>query len=325
MRKKIVAGNWKMNNNKSETIDFIQSLKKLTLSSRVRVIIAPAFTHLAQAEEMTRESPLEVVAQNMNAEKSGAFTGEISATMLQSIGIKSVILGHSERRAYYNESDLALKDKVAAALNNDMEIIFCFGEKLSDRKRDNHFDVVKSQLTSALFGLNAHSWSNLILAYEPVWAIGTGETATPEQAQEMHAYIRSIIAEKYDELVSDYKEALEDFSKVAGFKQKWHGLALSRKERQDGTKTILINSSRAFEKAEIWCVTFSEKYFAFPGSTVKSNMATYMNLDFEKAGRDFKGVFAVSSGSNYLTEPSVLRRGGAGFVVERMGKIIFPN
>jgi triosephosphate isomerase len=203
MRTKIVAGNWKMNNNKSETSDFIQSLKKLTLSSRVRVIIAPAFTHLAQAEEMTRESRLEVVAQNMNAEKSGAFTGEISATMLQSIGIKSVILGHSERRAYYNESDLALKDKVAAALNNDMEIIFCFGEKLSDRKRDNHFNVVKSQLTSALFGLNAHSWSNLILAYEPVWAIGTGETATPEQAQEMHAYIRLIIAEKYDQSMAN--------------------------------------------------------------------------------------------------------------------------
>ena len=112
-------------------------------------------------------------------------------------------MGHSERRAYYNESDLALKDKVTAALNNDMEIIFCFGEKLSDRKRDNHFDVVKSQLTSALFGLNAHSWSNLILAYEPVWAIGTGETATPEQAQEMHAYIRSIIAEKYDQSLAN--------------------------------------------------------------------------------------------------------------------------
>ena len=153
----------------------------------------------------------------------------------------------------------------------------------------------------------------------------TSNLGAPEPIQEQPKTKEEIIAEKYDELVSDYKEALEDFSKVAGFKQKWHGLALSRKERQDGTKTILINSSRAFEKAEIWCVTFSEKYFAFPGSTVKSNMATYMNLDFEKAGRDFKGVFAVSSGSNYLTEPSVLRRGGAGFVVERMGKIIFPN
>lgn len=151
------------------------------------------------------------------------------------------------------------------------------------------------------------------------------DNETPEPIQEQPKTPEEIIAEKYDELVSDYKEALEDFSKVTGFKQKWHGLALSRKERQDGTKTILINSTRPFEKAEIWCVTFSEKYFAFPGSTVKSNMATYMNLDFEKAGRDFKGVFAVSSGSSYSTEPSVLRRGGAGFVVERIGKIIFPN
>ena len=134
-----------------------------------------------------------------------------------------------------------------------------------------------------------------------------------------------IISSQYDELVSDYKEALEDFSKVAAFKQKWHGLALSRKERQDGTKTVLVSSSRAFEKAEIWCVTFSEKYFAFPGSSVKSNMATYMNLDFEKAGRDFKGVFAIASGSTYSTEPAVLRRGGAGFVVDRIGKISFPN
>ena len=138
---------------------------------------------------------------------------------------------------------------------------------------------------------------------------------TPEQ----------IIKEKYDELVSDYSDALEDFSKVVEFKQKWQGLALTRKERQDGTKTILINSPRAFEKAEIWCLTFDEKYFAFPGSSVKFNMATYMNLDFEKAGRDFKGVFLVSSGSNYSTEPTLLRRGGAGFVVETIGKIIFPN
>ena len=138
---------------------------------------------------------------------------------------------------------------------------------------------------------------------------------TPEQ----------IIAEKYDELISEYNDVLNDFSKVAAFKQKWSGLALSRKERQDGTKTILINSSRAFEKSEIWCVTFSDKFFGLPGSSVKSNMATYMNLDFEKANRDFKGVFSVSTGSNYTTEPCVLRRGGAGFVVERVGKIVFPN
>ena len=134
-----------------------------------------------------------------------------------------------------------------------------------------------------------------------------------------------IIAEKFDEMLSDYKDSLEDFSKVAVFKQKWNGLALSRKERQDGSKTILINSSRAFEKAEIWCVNFSDKYFAFPGSSVKSNMAAYMNLDFEKASRDFKGVFAISSGSSYLSDPALLRRGGAGFVVEKPGKLIFPT
>jgi len=203
MRKKIVAGNWKMNNNKSGTTELIESLKKLTFSPQVRVMISPAFTHLALAKEMTTESHLEVAAQNMNASKSGAFTGEISASMLQSIGVNLVILGHSERRAYYNESDLALKDKVTAALNNDMEIIFCFGEQLSERKSNNHFDVVKSQLSTALFDLNSNAWSKIILAYEPVWAIGTGETATPDQAQEMHAYIRSIIAKKYDQSLAD--------------------------------------------------------------------------------------------------------------------------
>jgi len=148
-----------------------------------------------------------------------------------------------------------------------------------------------------------------------------GTQPIPEKAKTSE----EIIASKFDELTSDYNDVLDNFSKVAGFKQKWSGLALSRKERQDGSKTILINSSRAFEKAEIWCVNFSGKYFAFPGSSVKTNMATYMNLDFEKAQRDFKGVFYISSGSNYSTEPCVLRRGGAGFVVERIGKLTFPQ
>ena len=157
---------------------------------------------------------------------------------------------------------------------------------------------------------------------------GQTQSSTTESAEpvvEKPKTQEEIIASKYDELLSDYKDSLDDFSKVAGFKQKWNGLALSRKERQDGTKTILINSTRAFEKAEIWCVNFSDKYFAFPGSSVKSNMAAYMNLDFEKASRDFKGAFAISSGSSYSTEPAVLRRGGAGFVVERIGKLIFPT
>ncbi len=203
MRKKIVAGNWKMNNNKRETADLIQSLKSLSFSSEVRVMIAPAFTHLVQVEEMTQGSRLEVAAQNMNAAESGAFTGEVSASMLQSIGVKKVILGHSERRAYFNESDASLKDKVATALSYDMEIIFCFGEELAQRKDNTHFDVVKSQLSAALFELSPSAWSKIILAYEPVWAIGTGETASPEQAQEMHAYIRALIAEQYDQTLAD--------------------------------------------------------------------------------------------------------------------------
>ena len=151
------------------------------------------------------------------------------------------------------------------------------------------------------------------------------ENEVPEPIQEQPKTPEEIIANKYDELISDYKDAIDDFSKVITFKQKWNGLALSRKERQDGTKTILINSSRAFEKSEIWCLNFDNKFFAFPGSTVKSNMAAYMNLDFEKAQRDFKGVFSITSGSSYSAEPSALRRGGAGFVVERSGKLTFPQ
>ncbi len=159
-------------------------------------------------------------------------------------------------------------------------------------------------------------------------AARSGQTGASQQDQVVKEEPKTqeeIIAAKYDELVSEYKEALDDFAKVAKFKQKWNGLALSRKERQDGTKTILISSPRAFEKADIWCVTFSDKYFAFAGSTVRSNMATYMNLDFERASREFKGVFSISTGTNYTCEPSVLRKGGAGFVVERAGKIVFPT
>ena len=153
----------------------------------------------------------------------------------------------------------------------------------------------------------------------------SGTSGRTQPVSEKPKTQEEIIANKFDDLVSDYREALENFSKVASFKQKWSGLALNRKERQDGSKTILINSSRAFEKAEIWCVGFDGKYFGFPGSSVKTNMATYMNLDFEKAQRDFKGVFLVASGSSYSTEPCVLRRGGAGFVVERVGKLTFPQ
>ena len=203
MRKKIVAGNWKMNNNKQETAELIESLKLFNFSTDVRVMIAPAHTHLVQAEKLTQGGNIEVLAQNMNAAKSGAYTGEISAGMLQSININKVILGHSERRAYYNETDSVLKQKVETALTHDMEVVFCFGEELEERKKERHFEVVRTQLETSLFDLKPSRWSKIILAYEPVWAIGTGETASPEQVQEMHAFIRGLICLKYNQNLAD--------------------------------------------------------------------------------------------------------------------------
>ena len=206
MRTKIVAGNWKMNNDKDETKKLIKkiskSIKKLSLDN-TRVIVAPSFINLSSAIKKVKKSKIEVVAQNMHQAKNGAFTGEISADMLKSIGIETVILGHSERRSYFGETDEILAEKVNAILENELETIFCFGELLEDRKSGNHFNVVEKQLNKALFHVNAAAWGNIILAYEPVWAIGTGETASPEQAQEMHAFIRGIIEKKYSSKIAE--------------------------------------------------------------------------------------------------------------------------
>ncbi len=205
MRAKIVAGNWKMNNDLDESKSLVKkiakSIKKQALKN-TRVIVAPAFVNLQKVESKAKGTKVEVAAQNMHFAKNGAFTGEISATMLKSVGVHIVILGHSERREYFGETDALLAKKVDAALANKMEIIFCFGEVLEDRKAGNQFKVVESQIKNALFHLEAGAWKNIILAYEPVWAIGTGETASPEQAQEMHAFIRKIVADKYGENVA---------------------------------------------------------------------------------------------------------------------------
>ncbi|MFD2568960.1 triose-phosphate isomerase [Pseudotenacibaculum haliotis] len=199
MRKNIVAGNWKMNNNAEQTQQLINDLKTAVsgLETETRIIIAPTFVNLALAQNNAAGSSIEVAAQNMHQAKNGAYTGEISADMLTSIGLQTVILGHSERRTYFGENDATLTEKVTAALENELEVIFCFGELLEDRKSDNHFNVVESQLKNVLFNLPASSWEKIVLAYEPVWAIGTGETASPEQAQEMHAFIRSLITDQY--------------------------------------------------------------------------------------------------------------------------------
>ena len=203
MRTKIVAGNWKMNNDQNETTALINALKSQDSFGNTRVIIAPSFVHLTQAVSLTNDCEIEVSAQNMHEAKSGAYTGEISPAMLSSIEIRTVILGHSERRAYFGENDATLAKKVSNALDHDMDVIFCFGEELEDRKSDKHFSVVKSQIVNALFALPAAAWSKIVLAYEPVWAIGTGETASPEQAQEMHAFIRGLVRDQYDAALAD--------------------------------------------------------------------------------------------------------------------------
>ncbi|AUC82251.1 triose-phosphate isomerase [Lacinutrix sp. Bg11-31] len=202
MRKNIVAGNWKMNNDLSQTEVLITELLKQKQTSNAEVMIAPTSVNLFQAFNATRNSNIEVVAQNMHFADNGAYTGEISAKMLKSVGVQTVILGHSERRAYFNETDQLLAKKADAALKNDMRVIFCFGEELADRKAGDEEKIVGDQIKNALFHLEASAFKDIVLAYEPVWAIGTGETASPEQAQDMHKFIRETLNSKYGEQVS---------------------------------------------------------------------------------------------------------------------------
>ena len=192
-----------MNKDAAGSIDLVKELTANAFPSGVRVMIAPATVFLDRIAQATKGTGLEVASQNMNAADSGAYTGEVSATMLQSIGINATLLGHSERRAYYNETNESLVDKVKTAMETNMEIVFCFGEELADRKTDNHFKIVEQQLEVSLFSQEGLDWSKIILAYEPVWAIGTGETASPEQAQEMHAFIRSLIQKRCGEAVAE--------------------------------------------------------------------------------------------------------------------------
>jgi triosephosphate isomerase len=199
MRKQIVAGNWKMNCDLAETEALLHELKDRSIPDNTLVIVAPTFTNLQAAAQSLIDSSISVSAQNMHQSESGAFTGEISASMLKSIGIDQVILGHSERRAYFGETNTLLAEKVTTALEHNMTVIFCFGEELVDRQHGREFEVVKDQLKYGLFHLAERDWKNIVLAYEPVWAIGTGETASPEQAQEMHAFIRKTLAENYSE------------------------------------------------------------------------------------------------------------------------------
>ena len=202
MRQKIVAGNWKMNKDAAASQTLVDALLQRKLPTDVRVMIAPPMIFLDRLAQQAQGTVLGVVSQNMHAAESGAYTGEVSSSMLKSIGVNTTLLGHSERRAYFNETNSSLAEKTAAASLAGIEMIFCFGEELADRKSGQHFDVVQAQLEKALFDVDVLDWDKVILAYEPVWAIGTGETASPEQAQEMHAFIRSLLAEKGSEQIA---------------------------------------------------------------------------------------------------------------------------
>jgi triosephosphate isomerase len=203
MRKKIVAGNWKMNNGLSETIELINDLKQNLSDSGVKVMIAPSYPFLKTAVDQVGDGSIEVISQNINDNKSGAYTGEVSIDMLNSIGVNTTLIGHSERRAYYNEDDALLLKKINLALESNMDIIFCFGEELKDRKSNSYFDIVKAQLENTVMKLEPNSWKNIVLAYEPVWAIGTGETASAEQAQEIHKFVRNCISEHFSSEIAD--------------------------------------------------------------------------------------------------------------------------
>lgn len=203
MRKNIVAGNWKMNKTLPQAIELINEIKNNKPNNSEEVILATPFPYLVKAIELVAGSDIKIAAQNMHQAEGGAFTGEVSASMLTSIGVNTVILGHSERRAYFHENDALLANKVDTALAHDMTVIFCFGEELKDRQSDNHFNVVEYQLRDGLFHISKENWKNIVLAYEPVWAIGTGETASPEQAQEMHLFIRNLVDKVFGREISE--------------------------------------------------------------------------------------------------------------------------
>lgn len=205
MRKKIVAGNWKMNKNLQEGIALAKELNEALAADKPNcdVIICTPFIHLAPVSDIIDHNVIGLGAENCADKASGAYTGEVSAEMVKSTGAEYVILGHSERRGYYGETYDILKEKVQLALANGLKVIFCIGESLEEREANKQNEVVKAELEGSVFNLSAEDFAKIVIAYEPIWAIGTGKTATSEQAEEIHAYIRSVIAEKYGNEVAE--------------------------------------------------------------------------------------------------------------------------
>ena len=203
MRKKIVAGNWKMNTLLKDGMELAKAVEKLEKEKQndALVIIAPPYTHLSRVNDLI--DSVKLAAQNCASEESGAYTGEIAPDMLASVGVEYVILGHSERRSYYNEDDALLNKKTKLVLSKGLKPIFCCGEVLEEREGGRLFDVIRTQITVGLAGLTKEDMSKTVIAYEPVWAIGTGVVATPDQAQEMHKFIRDLLLELFDEEVAE--------------------------------------------------------------------------------------------------------------------------
>ncbi len=205
MRKNIVAGNWKMNTTVAEGVALAKEVNDCLkdFNANCDVVICVPFTHLCPVADVIDQTKLGLGAENCADHAKGAYTGEVSAAMVASTTAKYVILGHSERRQYYGETAETLREKVAMALENGLTPIFCIGEVLEERENGTYNDVVKAQIEDALFQLSPEDFSKLILAYEPVWAIGTGKTATADQAEDMHAHIRAVIASKYGKEIAD--------------------------------------------------------------------------------------------------------------------------
>lgn len=202
MRKRIVAGNWKMNMDNTHAQKLFEELNNANLLGDVEVIVAPPSIYLRDFSK-TKNNHIFLAAQNCSSNENGAFTGEISASMLYSIGVEYCLVGHSERRQYHNESDVLLKQKVNVLLENKVIPIFCCGENLDDRESGNFFKVIQAQIENVLFHLTRNEIKGIVIAYEPIWAIGTGETATSDQAQEIHAFIRGLLAKKYSQEIAE--------------------------------------------------------------------------------------------------------------------------
>ncbi|MBQ4446528.1 MAG: triose-phosphate isomerase [Prevotella sp.] len=205
MRRKIVAGNWKMNMNLQDGIALAKELNDTLTAEKPNcgVVICTPFIHLASIAQFLNQEVVALGAENCADKVKGAYTGEVSAEMVKSTGAQYVIIGHSERRGYYNETPEILREKVLLALENGLQVIFCIGESLEEREANKQNEVVKAELEGSVFNLSEEDFRKVIIAYEPIWAIGTGKTATSDQAEEIHAYIRSIIAERYGKEVAE--------------------------------------------------------------------------------------------------------------------------